>query len=144
MHKWSFHLVIERLFISGGRPAVARLSHCGFPSRYQAAFHFRLKNYVKRLPPTGFNLVLERLFILGRLSAHGMARFTSFNLVLERLFILGPFEALTDLHHTAVWFQSRSRAASHFRIGLVVGAFVTDKMFQSRYQAASHFRVNGG
>ena len=139
-----------------------------FQSRYRAASHFRTDaSPVKPLPLSGFNLVIERLLISGfpndvdmggcvlpvsiSLSSgfsfqvhpchpggHPFRR--SFNLVIERLLISGynlNSGALLAQYHL---FQSRYRAASHFRSQ--IGCSFSNRVsgFQSRYRAAYHFR----
>ena len=141
-----FHLVIERLFMSGccqqrrlqsrwerynvsisfssgfscQGNAVSDVSPLGnlslFPSRYRAASHFR------RSIPCGIKI-----------------KAVCFHLVIERLLISGSLR-LRRFARTAILFQSRYRAASHFRI-TVITTCARAIMFQSRYRAASHFRA---
>ena len=118
-----------------------------FPSRYRAASHFR--------PRTGFFL--------------NISKYPSFHLVIERLLISGHTPSLRCRWHSLVSislssgfsfqgkprrhgsrsagkFQSRYRAASHFRLTHPYrGLKVVWLSFQSRYRAASHFRtIEGG
>ena len=66
-----------------------------FQSRYRAAFHFRpVRSPAYHAGHRSFNLVIERLFISGKLIDEPEERaFLRFNLVIERLFISGrvPF-----------------------------------------------------
>ena len=112
-----------------------------FQSRYRAASHFRLSRYRRVFVSSQcrFNLVIERLLISGALvDLRNPSAGVSFNLVIERLLISGspsPF----FLDRAGQRFQSRYRAASHFRTPSRPcrnNVF----MFQSRYRAASHFR----
>ena len=93
-----------------------------FQSRYRAASHFRLTPAGVQLQqvPISFNLVIERLLISGRKPV-----------VKHR-----AYKAVTS-------FQSRYRAASHFRLYQRVYPLLVVK-FQSRYRAASHFRNKRG
>ena len=62
-----------------------------------------------------FNLVIERLLISGhRLHSHREALSSGFNLVIERLLISGEVHGPTQSARQSS-FQSRYRAASHFR-----------------------------
>ena len=135
----SFNLVIERLLISGLNAT--------------APFEYDLS----------FNLVIERLLISGGDQNPSDGAQKCFHLVIERLFISGKQKRAhqTQQHK----FQSRYRAASHFRrhdvcrlvrppdvsISLSSGfsfqvMFMKSGIsnaairFQSRSRAASHFR----
>ena len=73
-----------------------------------------------------------------RVSGGTGSRVDSFNLVIERLLISGRrIQRSTPPRHM---FQSRYRAASHFRIDITCPAKERTIKFQSRYRAASHFR----
>ena len=166
-HAWSigFNLVIERLLISGLSPVECHACQSQlFQSRYRAASHFR-KN-ADNLQKDGiksFNLVIERLLISGGPSRLRLAlRLSGFNLVIERLLISGEnkkrahqtqqvsislssgfsFQVgqiwTVEVHHAR--FQSRYRAASHFRPMRHFRKLPIVIVFQSRYRAASHFR----
>ena len=136
-----FNLVIERLLISGAAEAAGADA-----------------------PAQSFNLVIERLLISGlhrflimssfrevsislssgfSFQASSVPRlcsrwFYSFNLVIERLLISGAYEIATVL--ALIEFQSRYRAASHFRKSAACLPGPSLLAFQSRYRAASHFR----
>ena len=114
-----FNLVIERLLISGQTGGLNITHVVQFQSRYRAASHFRLPAganprdiyfYVSISLSSGFSfqalLDLENAGLIDR----------SFNLVIERLLISGLD---CEVPHTQVGcrFQSRYRAASHFRSG---------------------------
>ena len=87
-----FHLVIERLFISGRRNGDAILLIANmFPSRYRAAFHFR-KN--------------EAFFLCTVCQEVSISLSSGFS------FQVGNDERFQRCFYT---FQSRYRAASHFR-----------------------------
>ena len=109
-----FNLVIERLLISGitSWRCVCVSSNC-------------------------FNLVIERLLISGCRAGLPSIGILRFNLVIERLLISGKSDNFSS--PPRLQFQSRYRAASHFRF---VGAAPqrVANLFQSRYRAASHFR----
>ena len=62
-----FHLVIERLLISGSIAASRERLPALFPSRYRAASHFRFDANLRNLHAEnkGFHLVIERLLISG-------------------------------------------------------------------------------
>ena len=66
--------------------------------------------------------------------------FVSFNLVIERLLISGGSSAQHVGSQRCLKFQSRYRAASHFRSQKSPDGVTATSMFQSRYRAASHFR----
>ncbi len=90
-HTLRFNLVIERLLISGVVPALI-VSHLVVSISLSSGFSFQAP-YRRRakLGWPGFNLVIERLLISGHPKAH-------------------------ECHSAAQWkFQSRYRAASHFR-----------------------------
>ena len=90
----SFNLVIERLLISGNLTS-------------QALFIIKSNR---------FNLVIERLLISGDLqTAADAVTAICFNLVIERLLISGD-HCIDDRPFLFSKFQSRYRAASHFRI----------------------------
>ena len=87
-----FNLVIERLLISGAHPSTTRGS-----------------------PHSSFNLVIERLLISGSKSKPlSYTVIISFNLVIERLLISGNALIFRKCFGAKL-FQSRYRAASHFR-----------------------------
>ena len=71
--------------------------------------------------------------------ASACQRFGCFHLVIERLLISGD-DSLAKVA-TYIWFQSRYRAASHFRSGEDGDSLAAIYKFQSRYRAASHFRL---
>ena len=79
------------------------------------------------------------LFISGNRNARdGHSPDCSFNLVIEMLFISGRLAH----RHLAVCllFQSRHREAFHFREELDDYLITTDDLFQSRNREAFHFR----
>ena len=114
---------------------------CKFQSRYRAASHFRcLLPLIKRTSVSvsislssgfsfqacfrlslqqsqcRFNLVIERLLISGCVFRSRQFQVRSFNLVIERLLISGrSVQTVGKLAKKP--FQSRYRAASHFRCG---------------------------
>ena len=118
-------------------------------------------------PSGSFNLVIERLLISGQVvfldkssaphvsislssgfSFQGARRWlpasrsiACFNLVIERLLISGHVASAGDA--TELPFQSRYRAASHFRFKRALFRAAMLSLFQSRYRAASHFRRFG-
>ena len=88
---------------------------CMFQSRYRAASHFRSQLRNLTVTQYCFNLVIERLLISGQVSALlDISPSRCFNLVIERLLISGANVA--DFPAMPVLFQSRYRAASHFRL----------------------------
>ena len=87
-----FNLVIERLLISGSSASFTVVTALSFQSRYRAASHFRSAGAANRTC---------------RLRS-------SFNLVIERLLISGERRGAVDTSRQSM-FQSRYRAASHFR-----------------------------
>ena len=137
----SFNLVIERLLISGpsflinssiwirvsislssgfsfqgGHPDWGSTAEILFQSRYRAASHFRaIGAWWDIQAVTSFNLVIERLLISGwrRCSTLHLSQVSRFNLVIERLLISG--RRLYRPRCAMSMFQSRYRAASHFR-----------------------------
>ena len=139
------------------------LRHIAFPSRYRAAsqgrFRFRWDTTTIGIC---FNLVIERLLISGQQPVQVPCACLSFHLVIERLLMSGfrfrrtvstlpvsislssgfSFQASfrSAMASFALSFQSRYRAASHFRLVDLRNPFRWGK-FQSRYRAASHFRV---
>ena len=135
-----------------------------FQSRYRAASHFRrlpcaslqLRECVVSislssgfsfqgnlcriylLRPICFNLVIERLLISGPHARSGRTRTASVSISLSSGFSFqGPHTSAQDWLWR--WFQSRYRAASHFRVKRMNDR-MPDIEFQSRYRAASHFR----
>ena len=135
-----------------------------FQSRYRAASHFRrlpcaslqLRECVVSislssgfsfqgnlcriylLRPICFNLVIERLLISGPHARSGRTRTASVSISLSSGFSFqGPHTSAQDWLWR--WFQSRYRAASHFRVKRMNDR-MPDIAFQSRYRAASHFR----
>ena len=115
-HVTCFNLVIERLLISGApRPQPRSLATFLFQSRYRAASHFRNIPETSTAAYTGrFNLVIERLLISGQRKRTGARGAGSFNLVIERLLISGNSRLRVQCLPSKP-FQSRYRAASHFR-----------------------------
>ena len=115
-----FNLVIERLLISGQVPLVTRKTE-------DVCF--------------SFNLVIERLLISGGMSTNSCLSFrTSFNLVIERLLISGKSGGVSLPTCNLVSISLSSGFSFQER-----GAIVADAplfAFQSRYRAASHFRSN--
>ncbi len=110
-----FNLVIKRLLISGqfrrGNACVTAL----FPSRYRAASHFRLCLHVRgRGMLSSVSISLSSGFSFQVLCRQfGHVNRLSFNLVIERLLISGQRGCMRM--QTLSMFQSRYRAASHFR-----------------------------
>ena len=91
----SFNLVIERLLISG-RQNEYRANAIGFVSiSLSSGFSFQVPGF----------LPLQQIYV------------PCFNLVIERLLISGTVKLYRD--NKTVLFQSRYRAASHFRNGPV-------------------------
>ena len=136
-----FNLVIERLLISGAPQSAHPSPIPMFQSRYRAASHFRLHGwgYLGRgYLSAGFNLVIERLLISGKRARRMRARF-QVSISLSSGF---SFQVLpkTFAGHMLQQFQSRYRAASHFRRQLPITSCGATLRFQSRYRAASHFR----
>ena len=125
-----FNLVIERLFISGTdvHPSAAAV-HPKFQSRYRAAFHFRLasRNSQSRYL-TGFNLVIERLFISGcKVSPSAVTMSVSISLSSGFSFQVSVPRAGIGVAFR--WFQSRYRAAFHFRRIAITYEYVVWKCF---------------
>ena len=142
-HKWSFNLVIERLLISGARlRRISSILQVSISLSSGFSFQVRIEQAVRRLNPRIVSISLSSGF--------------SFQVELH-----GYISAFLNK------FQSRYRAASHFRlhscrrcvvryseqvsISLSSGFSFQDKvvafkaiymseLFQSRYRAASHFR----
>ena len=144
--------------------APVRIRRTKFQSRYRAASHFRgsgRRGWKPRLRvsislSSGFSFQAIHIdifsvcipFVSISLSSgfsfqvnsriEGRSLHLSFNLVIERLLISGRRKA--DARDAfRLKFQSRYRAASHFRHRISTGR-VSTVMFQSRYRAASHFR----
>ncbi len=135
-----------------------------FQSRYRAASHFRSSSSgVSKLPPSSsFNLVIERLLISGQ-RCQRRCQGCQVSISLSSGFSFQVI-ALGYIRQMTRKFQSRYRAASHFRpsesgqcstrrsvsISLSSGFSFQDFAtasrrsaavgFQSRYRAASHFR----
>ena len=110
-----FNLAIERLIISGsGGPAWGS----------------------GRL---GFNLAIERLIISGVAAKPAGQTSLCFNLAIERLIISG-YLTIPKRPMPLTKFQSRNRAAYHFRWWQKERGPVVFK-FQSRNRAAYHFRM---
>ena len=112
-----FNLVIERLLISGNLKGL-RVYHlrCEFQSRYRAASHFRMEcprpnsaiiSIVSISLSSGFSFQVARM----KRTLTGVRY--RFNLVIERLLISGSF--MVEAYMEKLMFQSRYRAASHFR-----------------------------
>ena len=111
-----FNLVIERLLISGEASKVVSIdTHLKVSISLSSGFSFQenVRGFERGYAVSSFNLVIERLLISGP----------------RRIIRATPFPV----------FQSRYRAASHFRWLSLLKTF-TDTLFQSRYRAASHFR----
>ena len=165
-HKSGFNLVIERLLISG-REARGQLTMVyTFQSRYRAASHFRVNRIDMGRLSLSVSISLSSGFsfqdIAFFLCIDGIQ--VSFNLVIERLLISGEketqetkparthvsislssgfsFQAARKLSgcFLLIMFQSRYRAASHFRWIATAECPTCQFPFQSRYRAASHFR----
>ena len=127
--------------MSGDTYNYAKLDFEAFQSRYRAAFHFRVGRprltlvymlIVSISLSSGFSFQVKlHVFLLDVLA-------NCFNLVIERLFISGC--AFWILRKSFCGFQSRYRAASHFRHCIDDTPSPRAQMFQSRYRAASHFR----
>ena len=120
-----FNLVIERLLISGQVVA-------GFPSVFPVS--------ISLSSGFSFQAIADAL--------GWVELYVGFNLVIERLLISGQ-EILIGAESHALPFQSRYRAASHFRVKDSSALPISFVAFQSRYRAASHFRLeiivrNGG
>ena len=170
-HPWGtsvcFHLVIERLLISGcgdalcippTTPIVSISLSSGFSfQEHERGIHVG-SGEVSISLSSGFSFQVLFSPTCARLSVSFPSRyraashfrlpsadlgvavwFTSFNLVIERLLISGRGEASRTTTASST-FPSRYRAASHFRIdrGSCQGSL---PLFQSRYRAASHFRL---
>ena len=118
-HRWclnGFNLVIERLLISGSDTVAAIGSSSGVSISLSSGFSFQVQR-------GGFVLHLS---------------------ILVSISLSSGFSFQDNRHATGVLplckFQSRYRAASHFRPA--IAEHVDDiAMFQSRYRAASHFRL---
>ena len=110
-----------------------------FQSRYRAASHFRdTRHFRHDIVICEVSISLSSGFSFQEHVCYPHAvRALRFNLVIERLLISGDRGFCGDGHRKK--FQSRYRAASHFRrIGLL--KHTGEWEFQSRYRAASHFR----
>ena len=118
---------------------LSRLSR--FQSRYRAASHFRLPRTSRRARYrlTCFNLVIERLLISGAaLREPRIYPRRCFNLVIERLLISGDE---LHSHHPSPHLVSISLSSGFsFQVQPVYFIDYVISMFQSRYRAASHFR----
>ena len=135
-----------------------------FQSRYRAASHFRMPNWRRLRCLLAVSISLSSGFSFQERLARTLTGVRySFNLVIERLLISGC-EARVECLMTKM-FQSRYRAASHFRVlrrgdiaaSIKVSISLSSGFsfqveipypdpprlffwFQSRYRAASHFR----
>ena len=138
---FSFNLVIERLLISGPVMPPRETMHRGkFQSRYRAASHFRFRktHEVLHICHRCFNLVIERLLISGAHIDMATQTIRYVSISLSSGFSFQEVHLrLRPMHR--LLFQSRYRAASHFRKALHAECSWVAK-FQSRYRAASHFR----
>ena len=111
-----------------------------FQSRYRAASHFRQTVCCAcvRLHHVSISLSSGFSFQVPTLHPALPPPHVRFNLVIERLLISGLSPAAT-LTPQSLMFQSRYRAASHFRKeGRITE--LQGETFQSRYRAAFHFR----
>ena len=116
MSSFRFNLVIERLLISGAA-SESHDSRCQrFQSRYRAASHFRIvTGFSKGRWYAGVSISLSSGFSFqGHLLLKPVRRYQRFNLVIERLLISGN-SVVTQSPMSSFQFQSRYRAASHFR-----------------------------
>ena len=165
-----FHLVIERLFSSclanrvfPVNPALVSISFssgfsfqvagvrvlqgsvCVFQSRYRAASHFRDPGCPKppgHLPYVSISLSSGFSFQEG-VNHRGRVGISAVSISLSSGF---SFQVTVNIDED--WtdmFQSRYRAASHFRGEETASMLVESaELFQSRYRAASHFRKGEG
>ena len=160
----SFNLVIERLLISGKSVSTSTGGASRFQSRYRAASHFRLKFQTAIFCwMSSFNLVIERLLISGAAISWDGREVLQVSISLSSGFSFQEYfaSALPSLDGVSISlssgfsfqanqrqlnaspdckFQSRYRAASHFRHAQE-NRTRASAMFQSRYRAASHFRA---
>ena len=158
-HRDAFHFRLRKNSVAW--------NHVQFQSRHRDAFHFRQYDCIpaqnKKLKR--FNLVIERLFILGCNPVHAVAAaslmfqsrhrdafhfrelhaihqvnlYHGFNLVIEMLFILGQAKLDQETEEFRV-FQSRHRDAFHFRRP-ARNSQTRGYGFQSRHREAFHFRM---
>ena len=162
-----FHLAIERLLMSGALTQLTELSlydTLRFHLVIKRLFMAGLANRVFPVNPALVSISLSSGFSFqDAMPATAQVCLMSFNLVIERLLISGANKRVNALSTDS--FQSRYRAASHFRsvferrikvaafhvsISLssgfsfqVIRCHLPDRYprpFQSRYRAASHFR----
>ena len=134
-----FNLVIERLLISGRR----RSHDCGgriVSISLSSGFSFQVISSLDK--PfrliVGFNLVIERLLISGLTLRPIIAWHSCFNLVIERLLISGP--TFSGLASPAKAVSISLSSGFSFQANIAVGNTTSSSLFQSRYRAASHFR----
>ena len=114
-----------------------------FQSRYRAASHFRIDVYGGEKRPqelVSISLSSGFSFQVHRVRHRQFINDGCFNLVIERLLISGGPGLLAN-RVVRLLFQSRYRAASHFRGERLSNCSIL-VTFQSRYRAASHFRSN--
>ena len=113
-----FNLVIERLLISGlRRDIIQRNRQVEFQSRYRAASHFRFSTGGRDTIDAIVSISLSSGFSFQDVwvSASNWSELIRFNLVIERLLISGNTASGPSVKDV-VQFQSRYRAASHFRL----------------------------
>ena len=112
-----------------------------FQSRYRAASHFRaVTASVASCCAPSFNLVIERLLISGPERKEPNGAFVEVSISLSSGFSFQGLTAPQCRMRNIMKFQSRYRAASHFRMTEYVVMQWIRLTFQSRYRAASHFR----
>ena len=165
-HLNRFNLVIERLLISGypyrqphtSRRRVSISLSSGFSFQggshghvhgesvsvsisLSSGFSFQVRPWQDAVGCLDVSISLSSGFSFQVRSKRDVATYArSFNLVIERLLISGRHHPQAPHEHLLSAFQSRYRAASHFRD--VSGKDISRIcLFQSRYRAASHFRL---
>ena len=111
-----------------------------FQSRYRAASHFRLRKPILACDcHYRFNLVIERLLISGPdMDETWPTRLLGFNLVIERLLISGF--PVRDIHRQLINVSISLSSGFSFQARCRTDVVSACASFQSRYRAASHFR----
>ena len=135
----SFNLVIERLFISGDLNQDASERRCPVSISLSSGFSFQgLRGLFPQLRQCSFNLVIERLFISGASDARTLVQSWIVSISLSSGF---SFQVHRASEHRRVSLVSIS-LSSGFSFQVVKDAAFIPRVqkFQSRYRAASHFR----
>ena len=140
----SFNLVIERLLISGATLNLLINSIHEFQSRYRAASHFRRVGIARRIGRNHrFNLVIERLLISGYPIGKWAILSIQVSISLSSGFSFQELDTCNG-NPEPVKFQSRYRAASHFRVMFPVHRLIVKFSFNlviERLLISGHVRI---